>query len=415
MFIASHINSLNRAMRPTHKAGTQRKSQPLLRCAAYVWVSLSLLLSPHLVLSHPYHVEYHYPTSASSTENPIKQEQQTDRSIIKDSKDAEQASQLAAHYIEQGKQGNPDKYLPLAKKVLSPWENQSQIPTNILWLRAYLYQAEHDFVRARHDLKQLLKQRPRHPLAGFSLAMLAQIQGDYKEAHQQCRQVAQAGQLVLSGLCQASVMSVSGQAEKAYRLLQTFSTKVGDDQHWQQWTWTMMADIAARLGNNEQAKQHFQQALAIPLHDAYLNMRYTDFLLAQQQPQAVLRYAISPEQQTDQVLLRQAEAAKQLKQTHLFNRYKARLQQRVAEIIKHNDDHHAALLAQYYLDIQDQPQQALKFARLNWQTQKAREDLRLLLRAALRNNDEPSLQVVKQWLDSTGLQDLTIERLLTQS
>jgi Tfp pilus assembly protein PilF len=408
MSIASYSK---RAMRLFHKAGKQRKSRKLLRCATGAWVSVALLLSPHIVLSHPYalHTEDHStaaPRIIGEAEKPTH---------IPSVNNAKQASQLAEYYIEKGRHGNPDKYLPLAKKALLPWVNKSPVPANILWLRAYLYQAEHDFVRARQDLKQLLKQRPRHPLAGFSLAMLAQIQGDYKEAHQQCRQVAQAGQLVLSGLCQASVMSVNGQAEKAYQLLQTFSTKVGDDLHWQQWTWTMMADIAARLGKNEQAKQHFQQALAIPLNDAYLTMRYTDFLLAQQQPEAVLRYAVSPEQQTDQLLLRQAQAAKQLKQTHLFNRYKARLQQRVNEIIEHNDDHHTALLAHYYLDIQEKPKQALKFARLNWQTQKAREDLRLLLRAALRNKDEPSLQVVQQWLDTTGLQDLTIDRLLTQS
>ncbi|MGV6808753.1 MAG: tetratricopeptide repeat protein [bacterium] len=423
MFIASHIASVNRAVRVIHKVGKQRKSDPLLRCTASAWVALSLLLLPNLGFSHPYalHSEQLEQSEKSTPEpsNPINPQQETqtpaDLSFSKKNKDAQQASQLAAGYIEQSKQGNPDKYLPLAKKALSPWNNQSSIPANILWLRAYLYQAEHDFVRARQDLKQLLKQQPRHPLAGFSLAMLAQIQGDYKEAHQQCRQVAQAGQLVLSGLCQASVMSVNGQAEKAYRLLETFAKKVGDDLHWQQWAWTMMGDIAARLGKNEQAKQHFQQALAIPLHDAYLNMRYTDFLLAQQQPEAVLQYAVSPEQQTDQLLLRQAQAAKQLKQTHLFNRYKARLQQRINEIIAHNDDHHPALLAQYYLDIQDQPKQALKFARLNWQTQKAREDVRLLLRAALRNNDAASLQIVKQWLDTTGLQDLAIDRLLTQS
>jgi len=401
----------NRAMRLCYEADKQRKSTPLLRCVSAVGVSLLLLLLPHVVFSHPYglHTENH---SIEPSRIIGAEQKSTDIASIKAT---QQASQLAEYYIKQARHGDPDKYLPLAKKALLPWANQSQVPANILWLRAYLYQAEHDFVRARQDLKQLLKQRPRHRLAGFSLAMLAQIQGDYNEAHQHCRQVAQTGQLVLSGLCQASVMSVNGQAEKAYQLLQKFSAKIGDDRHWQQWTWTMMGDIAARLGKNEQAKQHFQQAAAIPLNDAYLNMRYTDFLLAQQQPEAVLQYAISPEQQTDQLLLRQAQAAKQLKQIPLFNRYKARLQQRVTEIIEHNDDHHTALLAHYYLDIQEQPKQALKFARLNWQTQKAREDLRLLLRAALRNNDQPALQMVKQWLDKTGLQDQTIDRLLIKS
>ena len=182
--------------------------------------------------------------------------------------DLQLSYQLASYYIEQGQQSDKAFYHYLAETTLQPWWHHHKAPSKILELRAYLYQARHQFSLARMDLQQLLLQHPNDHQAAFRLAMLEQIQGDYQEAFKSCKKIAEARNIILSSLCQTSIMGVNGKAQQAYDLLKILSKQVADQAHWQQWTETTMADLAARLDQPKIAEQHFKQALAIPLNDA---------------------------------------------------------------------------------------------------------------------------------------------------
>jgi Tfp pilus assembly protein PilF len=340
--------------------------------------------------------------------------------LYKQPNNVQLASQLARYYLQHSKDKASDRdlYLFLAQETLQIWWDQPNPPIEILSLRAHLYQAQHQFSLARADLQLLLKKQPNHPNAAFSLAMLQQIQGDYKHALQSCKSLLKTRQLMLSSLCQASVQSLNGQAQRAYKILKIFLTQMPVDNQWRQWTLTTLADTANRLGESDAAEQYFQQALAIPTQDSYLKVRYADFLLSQQRANDLLQQ-FSGIAVDKQLLLRQAYAAKLLPNRTVqqpyaghLSRYvfaqKQKMQQNTAEY-----NQHAALWAYYYLHIDQQPKKALLFASMNWQKQKANEDLHLLLQAALLTQDTKTFNIIKKWRKETALDDIALEHLLS--
>ena len=330
------------------------------------------------------------------------------------------ATQLARYYLQQSKMQGTDRalYLLLAQETLQIWWDQKHPPVEVLSLRAYLYQAQHEFSLAHADLTALLAQQPNHPNAAFSLAMLQQIQGDYKKALYNCKSLLKTRRFMLSGLCQASVQSVNGQAQRAYKVLKVFLMQMATEDQWRQWTLTLLADIANRLGDIQAAEQYFQQALAIPTQDAYLQLRYADFLLTQQRAQDLLEQ-FSDIAADKQLLLRQHYAAQLLPKRMNKDDYAMQVKRYVAvqqQNINNSevDKQHAALWAYYYLHIDQQPQKALRFANLNWKQQKSNQDLHLLLHAALLTQDDKTLSIVKNWRKKTALEDITLDHLLAK-
>jgi len=362
--------------------------------------------------------------SQDSTQAAIQTSIQTlQTALYKQPDNVQLATQLARYYLQQSKDKGHDRdlYLFLAQETLQLWWDQSNPPLEVLSLRAYLYQAQHQFSLARADLQLLLKKNPRHPNAAFSLAMLQQIQGDYAAALQSCRSLLVTRQLMLSTLCQASIKSVSGQAKKSYAILNILLKQMSANDQWRQWTLATLADTASRLGKIDAAEHYFQQALAIPSQDAYLKVRYADFLLTQQRANDLLQQ-FSSIAEDKQLLLRQSYAAQLLHKnanrqdfqdyaTHLKRYVSTQQQQSQKKPAQYKQ--HAALWAYYYLNIDPQPQKALLFANMNWQHQKSNQDLHLLLHAALLTQDNKTLNTVKNWRKKTALEDIVLEHLLS--
>jgi predicted Zn-dependent protease len=327
------------------------------------------------------------------------------------------ATQLAEHYVQQAKQINRDLYLYLAKQTLENWWDQKDPPLEVLSLRAYLYQAEHQFSQAKADWQQLNRRQPDNLTARFSLALLQQIQGDYKAAIQSCKSLLKLQQLTLSTLCQSSVQSVNGHAQRSYKLLKVLLKSMPSDDVWRQWTLATMAEIATRLGNMNAAESHFKQVLNGVSSDTYLKVRYADFLLQQQRPNELLeQFSIPYDDQA--LLLRQVYAARLVNNRKQIEKYQSHLSQRLnlprQDLRRDEQNLQAAILAYYYLNIDKQPEQALYYAKLNWETQKASEDLRLLLRAAQLTHDKRSLAIIQQWRKKTALEDVILESLLSK-
>ncbi len=327
------------------------------------------------------------------------------------------ATQLAEHYVKQAKQINRDLYLYLAKQTLENWWNQKNPPLAVLSLRAYLYQAEHQFSQARADWQQLSQRQPDNLTARFSLALLQQIQGDYKAAIKSCKSLLKLQQLTLSTLCQSSIQSVNGHAQRSYKLLKVLLKSMPSDDVWRQWTLATMAEIATRLGNMNVAESHFKQVLNGVSGDAYLKVRYADFLLQQQRPNDLLEQFSIP-YDDPALLLRQVHAARLINNRKQIEKYQSHLSQRLnlphQDLRQDEPSLQAAILAYYYLNIDKQPKQALHYAKLNWETQKASEDLRLLLRAAQLTDDKKALDVIQQWREKTALEDVILEDLLSK-
>ena len=146
-------------------------------------------------------------------------------------------------------------------------------------------------------------------------------------------------------------------------------------------------------------------------------MRYADFLLQQQRPNNLLeQFPIPYDDQA--LLLRQVHAARLVNNRKQIEKYQSHLSQRLnlprQDLRQDEASLQAAILAYYYLNIDKQPKQALHYAKLNWETQKASEDLRLLLRAAQLTHDKKALRVIQQWREKTALEDVILDDLLSK-
>ena len=66
---------------------------------------------------------------------------------------------------------------------------------------------------------------------------------------------------------------------------------------------------------------------------------------------------------------------------------------------------HARDVARFELDIENQPQEALRLAIENWESQREPLDARLLLRSALAADNKVQYQRVRDWLKAQGQSD----------
>lgn len=96
---------------------------------------------------------------------------------------------------------------------------------------------------------------------------------------------------------------------------------------------------------------------------------YSDFLLSQQRPEAVLKL-LADATQDDALLLRLTIASRDAKQTALTQRYQALLVDRYTAATLRGSTLHAHDEAVYLLEFQGDTARALQLAQANWALQK---------------------------------------------
>ena len=175
---------------------------------------------------------------------------------------------------------------------------------------------------------------------------------------------------------------------------------------------TVLAETAARIGKSSEAERHFQQALTLGIRDTYLLGAYSDFLLDQNRP-AEVRDLLQDEFRSDGLLLRLALAEKQLNGSNLIHHVK-NLQTRFAENRLRQDSRHLRNEARFALEILNNSEQALELAQQNWAIQREPKDARILLKAALHNQNVPKAQPVLDWMKSVHLEDIQLTQLAAQ-
>ena len=134
----------------------------------------------------------------------------------------------------------------------------------------------------------LLERSPRNLQAWLTLATVEMVQADYAAANGSCVQVAQIGGDFMGMLCTAQLRSLTGHAQQAYALLRLieYPGPIAPPAI-KGYVEGLLADTAARLGNNAAADRHFQAALQWSPGDNFLLADYADFLLERHEPAAV--------------------------------------------------------------------------------------------------------------------------------
>ncbi len=318
---------------------------------------------------------------------------------------AARAQLQAAH-----QQGDP-RYLGYAEAQLGPWLNLPEPPTDVLLLRARLLQANHRFDPALSDLGRVLKRSPNQPEALLLSASINQVRGRYSEARQACRGLQGLELLPLSLICQAQLDGVTGQARAALTRLQKLPRRnLGLTPGQSAWLDLGIADLADRLGETALTEASLKSALA---SGAEAVGAYADWLHAEDrdaESPALLR----PWTAHDGLLMRLARAER----TSLpaaFKTHRAELLRRLAAFRQRGETGHEREQALLYLDVLQEPDNALMLARRNWQNQRETADFRVYGRAALAANASADLDLLRAWQAQTGFEDRRSEAWLRTS
>ena len=328
-------------------------------------------------------------------------------------KDISLATQLATLYINAARSNSDARYYGYAQAVLKPWWKNKKPPPKVLFLRATIQQHHHQYTQAMSDLKRLLKYQPRHAQAWLTLSTIQLVKGDYVSARAGCSALARTASAWLSSLCHSQIWSLTGSAERAYKLQQVLALQVRSNPKLLKWVLGLSAEIALRLGNKTQAEKHFNAALKLPVRDAYLLRVFSDYLLAENRPAKVLEI-LKNETQDDALLLRLALAAKQVKHFSLQTRYQNLLQSRYKAARLRGSKLHERDEALYLLEFSGDKKKALKLALNNWGIQREPDDALILLRAAKANDSLNEIKRVRSWVEQNKLQDLRLSALLDQ-
>ncbi len=328
-------------------------------------------------------------------------------------KQSELAIKLAKRYIELGKSESDPRYYGYAQGLLQPWWTDAEPPAAILMLRALILQNRHDFDSALQDLDKLLRQQPDNAEAWLARAIILLVQARYDEAQQSCGALINLDDALLAATCLSQTGSLMGHGLKSFQFLiesLTEADNISPEQH--QWTLTVLAEIAVRLGKNDDADRYFIDAIKIRRPEAYLLAAYADFLLDRKRPGEVVDL-LSDKTRIDSLLLRLALARQQQSADDLPE-IVSQLQARFSASRLRNENLHQGDEARFALYFMKQPDTALKLARENWQLQKEPKDARILLESAIAAKKPEAAVPVIELLNRTGMEHVQLRELADQ-
>lgn len=322
------------------------------------------------------------------------------------------ALRVARSYLDFSRSSGDPRYIGYAQAALAPWWTLETPPGDVLLLRAAARQRAHLFDAALHDLDQLLLEEPRNAQARFMRATILQVTGDMAAARRECHALGGARRSLAQIACAATVSAASGDAPGAYAALKNaLDVAAPTEAPLRSWSMTSLAEIAWRMNRVPDAERHFRDALALAPDDAYLLGAYADFLLDTARREDV-ETLLAGRDRVDPLLLRLALASKLSHSASLSERA-AQLRERFDASRMRGDAVHLREEARFTLHLLGDAPRALQLAKDNWRVQKEPADLRILIEAAIAAGHRDALDLAREWVRTSGLQDATIEKLLS--
>lgn len=325
---------------------------------------------------------------------------------------SDQITRIQALLNVARQQGDP-RYLGYAGAQLPALLAQYPADPSIRLLHARFLQADHQFVEAEKVLDDLLKSSSVvSSEAALLSASIALVRGQYSHAMSRCQQLSGFSMLPFALICKAQVMGSTGRADEALKQLNKVPVKqlgLTDDQL----TWWQLsrADIADRLGLDQHANGSYQNAAA--LGSAEATAAYADWLYWQGDARTSLA-VLKSWTAHDGLLTLLTRAEIKLGLHKSATAHKQQVQSRWQAFLARKEPGHERELALFYLDVMQQPETALNFARKNWATQRETADYRIYLRTSLALSAAKDLALLAKWQRETGFEDVRAQRWLAE-
>ena len=381
-----------------------------LRCALALPALALALAYAGACLATPYipadgnRIVERLPSRASALQRDLLQQR---AELSKNPNDLRRASALAQRYIEQARIEGDPRYLGYAQAALAPWWQLAQAPNEVLVLRATLRQSSHQFALALADLDTVLQRDTDNVQARLTRATVQLVSGNYSAAKASCMRLYSRAPALVVQACLSSVGSVTGDAADSYvKLTAMLARYPKADPDVRSWVQTLLAEMAARAGDQNAADAWFKQAMATGAPDSYLLGAYADFLLDQgRAPELVT--LLRDKGRIDALLLRLAIALQKM-QSADAPAQAATLRARFDAAMLRGDTVHQREQARFELTLRGDPNTAVRLAMLNWAVQKEPADLRILAETAAASGDRGAAQTALDWIAKTRMEDRTI-------
>jgi len=331
------------------------------------------------------------------------------RQYQQDRRNVPVATSLAQAYISVARQQNDPRYYGYAEAVLQPWWRIDSAPSEVLLLKATLLQHYHHFEAALVDLNQVIAQQPNNGQAWLTRATIHQVMGKSNIALKDCRVLSRFTSPLVSATCMSGALSLTGQAQRAYQLLHKTLSVSQTSPAEMVWAWTLLAEIAYRLGQNRTASEHFVKALQHVPDDIYTLGAYADLLLASGKYQQVYKM-LNDQVQDNDLLLRLILAEKHL--THIdYQQHVKLLTTRYDAQRRRGSLAHLRSQSRFVLEVIGDAERALTLATQNWQSQREPDDALILLSSAYASQNVSAAQMILDWVEKNNLEDVRLQRL----
>lgn len=246
--------------------------------------------------------------------------------------------------------------------------------------RASLKQSLHQFAQASADLDVVAELDPGNFQAQMMRFTIAFVSGNYAVAELACEGLQGLGSKLYVASCRQHLRVVQNEneAELAYLALQAAMAKAGAlaDRPALIWAAGSLADIAERAGRND-AVQLWQLVLSMNANDVYARARLAALKLAANDNAAVIGLTADYLGIDSLAVLSAIAARRQGGGEALIGS----LRERFDEALWRGEVLHKRAYAQYLLDIEGAPEEAILWAEKNWQEQREWPDAQLLARA----------------------------------
>ena len=324
--------------------------------------------------------------------------------------DRARAAALATAYLDYARGTGDARYLGRAEAVIGPWLKQSPPPLSAMLIDATILQSRHLFADSQAELIAILGRDHDNGQAWLTLATVAQVQGDMDTARHACSHLLGGADALVTGACLGGLNAVTGHPREGYQTIQALlQAEPGEAPAIQAWAQGLLADAALYGGDDAAAEAHYRSALQLNPGDNFLLADYADFLLDRQRPQEAVEL-LKDYTQSDTSFLRLciAEAMLNLPQAAADA---AQMDSRFAATDQRGSFLYRREEALFTLDVQHDAASALDLAQQNWTVQKAPQDARTLLQAALFAGKPAAAQPVLDFMDKTGLSEPHVDRL----
>jgi len=322
--------------------------------------------------------------------------------------DLQTAVWLARLDIEASRKRADPRYLGQAQAALAPWWDSPSPPEQVLVLRATIRQSLHDFDGALADLDRVIVQAPTDAQAWITRSVVLSVRGRYVEAKASCEPVQRLAPSIVFTICDASVDALTGHASAAFDRIQQ-SLQAVTTLEMREWALSTLAEIAGRLGRNDDSALLFRQALALDADDAYARAAYADLLLDEGRPKEAAPL-LAGRTDNDNLLLRLVLAESALGDSSL-DAHAELLAARYDGSRLRGDTVHRREEARFVLGVKHDARAALRLARANWDVQREPWDLRVFLAAAVAAKDAAAATPALTFLDDSHLEDPRIHAL----